>query len=86
MKWIRQTTTAAANCRHCNTPIRVGQVALEQRLPNNPINDRVFRVHAKCIRTLLASCPLDQDEISFNELRDQILATGEMFPKESCAN
>jgi hypothetical protein len=53
-------------------------------MPNNPLTDRLFVVHVRCIRRLLDTAPdhlkYDEDEQAFFELRELIHATGEAFP------
>lgn len=70
-------------CRHCQRVILAGQVALEQRMPNNPILDRKMMFHADCISDLLSDAPThgtDPKIDEFHALRERIAVTGLAFP------
>lgn len=80
MRVMRIRRVEDYSCRHCARVIRRGQVALVQQMPNNPITDRVFAVHVKCMKNLVQSAPADQDEEAFHALRERIAVTGHAFP------
>lgn len=53
-------------------------------MPNNSVTDRIFAVHAKCLRELLVGVPADDDDLTagFFDLRDRIEQSGQPFPPE----
>lgn len=70
-------------CRHCNRKALPGQVVLSQDLMgDDPIVQRRFLVHNRCMKTLVNKAPEDQDEIRYHELRQRISETKEAFPDE----
>lgn len=48
-------------CRICASPIKAGQYFTERRMPNNPITDRWFTMHVRCMRAIADNTPVDDD-------------------------
>jgi len=44
---------SSRQCRHCSKTIRIGDVVLVQRMPNNPYGDRDMIFHKACVEGLL---------------------------------
>lgn len=75
-------TAGGHGCRHCQRSIKTGEYFVQYHMPNNPITDRYFTLHVRCMRELVADVPEDVDRAreGFDALREKILVTGNLFP------
>jgi hypothetical protein len=68
----------------CGRTVRPGQSILFRRvMDGEAANFRVLTFHRRCLISLLMEGPMDQDEQAFEELRQSIVAAGDIFETRS---
>ncbi len=61
-------------CRHCRLAIKSGEWYATTTMPNNPITDRWFNLHVRCMKALVTDVPADVNRAQENF--DKIRAKG----------
>lgn len=54
-------TSRGHTCRVCGNVVKAGQWFVERQMPHNPITDRWFTMHVRCLKNLVADVPEDED-------------------------
>lgn len=80
---------ATGSCRHCNKTMKVGDLALHQKMPNNPFGDRDMFFHPECVdKLLLESLDIKQQlsaaaqavvDDTLAHIRERMIETGDPF-------
>lgn len=80
---------ATGSCRHCSKTMKVGELALHQKMPNNPYGDRDMFFHVECVDKVLLAGPDMKQKLSVAaqavvddtlvHIRERMLETGDPF-------
>lgn len=80
--YAEDTLPRSKVCRDCGRTFKYGEYVYEMEMRNNPWTDRWFSMHVHCLRNRTEHCPDDGDRAKqqFEELREKIAVTGNVFP------
>ena len=83
MQWMVVEPThvvCGARALCCGNVVKAGQSVLFRRVQaDEAANFRFLTFHRRCLVTLLMEGPQDQDAEAFEELRNAIVASGDIF-------